>query len=278
MPDVTPARPRAPVLRVAVIALALVLGACSAMSARTPTEPPARRVLFVGNSLVYVGNLPAVYCALLAADGYAASCDMIVAGGATLASHLDRPAVADALARGDYDAVVLQERGGDLICAPADPRCMQGRHALGRLAALAGGHGARVVLLGTYQPHPIASQRLVAGESAAAAAAGVAYVEISETWQRLRVRAPDLAWLHADGGHPGPALTLLDALRLHEVLEGRLPRAQPIAIAAPDYAPSAGLQPTLRAADAPPPRMGTPVGIRYDSHAMAEMLRLLTTP
>jgi hypothetical protein len=264
--------------RLVIGLLVLVLAACSGPPGPRTDAASARRVLFVGNSLVYVGNLPAVYCALLAAQGHAASCDMIVAGGATLASHLERTAVADALANGDYDAVVLQERGGDLMCAPADQRCMQSRHALARLAAMAGARGARVVLLGTYQPHPIASQRLVAGESAAAAAVSIPYVEISETWQRLRAQSPDLEWLDADGGHPGAALTLLDALRLHEVLEGRLPRAQTLAVEAPDFGPSAGLLPTLRRADAPPPRPATPVGIGYERQAVADMLRRLAGP
>jgi hypothetical protein len=265
-------------LRIVVMMLALVLSACIGSPGRQMAEPLPRRVLFVGNSLVYVGNLPAVYCALLAAEGHAARCDMIVAGGATLAGHLARPAVADALAGGDYDAVVLQERGGDLMCSSADPRCLQSRDALARLAKMADAAGARVVLLGTYQPHPIASQRLVEGESAAAAAVPMAYVEISETWQRLRAQSPDQDWLDADGGHPGPALTLLDALRLHDVLEGRLPRAHAMAVDAPDYGPAAGLQPTLRAAAAPPPRPATPVGIVYTREAVADMLRLLARP
>jgi len=45
-------------------------------------------LLFVGNSLTYVGNLPAVLDALAAANGRTIASDMLVSGGATLSERV----------------------------------------------------------------------------------------------------------------------------------------------------------------------------------------------
>jgi 3-polyprenyl-4-hydroxybenzoate decarboxylase len=85
---------RSRMFAVVVLAGALFASACA-------TSPPPRqvdRVLFVGNSLTYVGNLPAVFEALSNANGMPVASDMIVQGGATLAQRLDDGSVAQALA------------------------------------------------------------------------------------------------------------------------------------------------------------------------------------
>jgi hypothetical protein len=67
---------------------ALLVGGVSAAASgvderpRMPTAP--LEVLFVGNSLTYVGNTPAVFDALTRASGRPSSSDMIVQGGAAL--------------------------------------------------------------------------------------------------------------------------------------------------------------------------------------------------
>ncbi|GGA82066.1 hypothetical protein GCM10011521_20550 [Arenimonas soli] len=90
----------------------LVLAACGATG---PSSPPAE-VLFVGNSLTYVGNVPALYSAIATANAHTSASDMIVRGGATLHQRVDDGSVARALAKGTYTHLVIQERGGDLTC------------------------------------------------------------------------------------------------------------------------------------------------------------------
>ena len=75
----------------------------------------ATRFLFVGNSLSYVGNLPAVFDALCRANGHAVHSEMLVEGGATLADRVQDASGAAHLVADHYDYLVLQERGGDLI-------------------------------------------------------------------------------------------------------------------------------------------------------------------
>lgn len=66
-------------------------------------------VLFVGNSITYVGNLPAVYDAL---TGQSVKSDMFVRGGALLTEFARDPRLEKAIATGGYRLVVLQEQGG----------------------------------------------------------------------------------------------------------------------------------------------------------------------
>lgn len=111
-----------------LVALLLALSLFATPVQAQPGERPAA-VLFVGNSQIYVGNLPAVFDALSDA-----------AGGA---KH--------------YDFVVLQERGGDLVCAFAPESCAESAAAIAELGRLARAHRAKPVLLGTYQKLPRAS-------------------------------------------------------------------------------------------------------------------------
>lgn len=204
-----------------LVAMSL-LAACSGPR----EEVQLQRLLFVGNSLTYVGNLPAVYSALAIDNGHAVASDMIVRGGATLSQRVDDGSVA---------------------------------------------RGVEVVLLGSYQPHPAVSRRLVEMESAAAAQVGITCVEVSQTLQRLQAQAPDLAWFAPDGAHPGADLTLMKAMLLYRTLHGEFPRAAALAVDAPVYPVSSGLTETLCPAQAPPAHSDTPAWIDYP----AATLRLM---
>ena len=254
------------------LALCLAASACPAAEARSATE----QVLFVGNSLTYYGNAPAVYAALSTANGYPASSDMIVEGGATLDQRVADGKIEQALQTGRYDTLVIQERGGDLLCSFGPDSCIESRAATKALASIARGHGVKVVMLGSYQPTPEISRRLVEAETAASKAAGIGYAEVSETLRHLTGAEPELAWFAADGMHPGRHLTLLNAIVIYQALRGELPAAGPLAVNAPIYAEDSGLEATLRAADAPPPNGDTAVGIEYSPTTLARILQNLT--
>lgn len=158
IPDACATR-RGPIrLRFAALILLTIalIPACASRIAPTPENTPSR-VLFVGNSLTYVGNTPAIYAALVKANGHPVTADMIVRGGATLTQRVADGSVAAALETGEYTALVLQERGGDLMCAFGPASCVESRAALKLLAGLGRQHGVSVILLGSYQPHPWSS-------------------------------------------------------------------------------------------------------------------------
>ena len=253
--------------------LALVAATSCGDVARTP--PPGLEVLFVGNSLIYVGNTPAVFDALARANGTAVASDMIVKGGATLAQRANDGSVARALASKRYSAVVLQERGGDLMCSLGPGSCADSRAAIKALVALAHEAGAKAYLLGTYQGDPAASKALVLAESAAAAEAGIPYLEISEKLQRLQTTAPAMTWLAPDGMHPGPALSLLNAAVVHQALLEGLPEPAALEVTAPIYGATSGLTERLRRAEDPPPLATTPGQLDYPEESVRTVLQSL---
>ncbi len=251
----------------------LICGSCGALT----SPKPADRVLFVGNSLTYVGNVPAVFSALAEANGNPIASDMIVKGGATLTQRVSDGSVARALDEHKYTGLVLQERGGDLMCSFGPDSCVQSRDALKALAALAKENGVHVVLLGTYQPHPAASQRLIKEESSAAAEAGIPYIEVSEKLRQLRHSAPELTWFATDGMHPGKDLALLNAVLIHKALRGSLPKPVSLTVKAPIYGSTSGLTETLRHADAPPPLPDTPNEVHYSPETLKKLLATVST-
>lgn len=194
------------------------------------------RVLFVGNSLLYVGNSPAVFSSLSKANQRSIQVDMIVQGGATLTDRLNDGLVASALKTHQYDVIVLQERGGELMGAFGDDAQEQSKAALKSYAALAQQAGIKVFLLGSYQPSASPSQTLVRMEENAALEAGVTYIEVSERLRHLRQLHTDRAWFSTDGSmHPGKDLALLNAVLLYQVIYSASPALADFVVNAPMY-------------------------------------------
>ena len=246
-------------------------GACHA---EQPGDRP-ERILFVGNSQLYVGNVPAVFSALAAANGQVVTSDMIVRGGATLGDRVADGSVERALATNRYTKLVLQERGGNLICVFGSSLCTESKKMVRELANAAREHGVETILLGTYQPVPSVSRELIEGESRAAKRAGIPYVEVSDRLQRLRNAAPELEWFYSDGIHPGKDLVLLDAILLYRQFFGSYPEAKSFSVKAPIYAASSGLTERLRAANTAAPNANTPIGITYPASTISTLLAII---
>lgn len=266
-------RPQLTVRFLLTLVACFAIASCGSRSEATASETV--RILFVGNSLTYVGNLPAVFDALSGANDRASASDMIVTGGATLTDRLSDGSVAAALAEGKYSYVVLQERGGDFACGFGPDVCANSRASLIALAELIRSNNAIPILLGTYQGHPQASQSIVDTESRAAQEAGVDYIAISERLQKLRSTLPDMNWLASDGMHPGSDLTLLDALLLFERIHGAKPTNVSFSVAAPIYTFMSPLTPEVRPASAPAEHLDTPMSVRYDSDRVAALVEKL---
>ncbi len=216
----------------------------------------AKRVLFVGNSLTYVGNVPAIVESLAAANGQHVQAKMIVKGGATLTDRMSDESIERALESESFHLLIAQERGGDFMCSFGQASCESARGALADLRALALQKNVKLVLLGTYQGHPQASSALVRAESEAAVGAGVPYLVISDILQQGLKAYPEMKWFAADGMHPGPALALAQAIVIFNHLFGEWPSVQPLQVNAPIYRPSSSFQPELRT-----PYAGVSVGV-----------------
>lgn len=241
--------------------MVMALAACGTRESKVAAEP--LRVLFVGNSLTYVGNLPAVFDALSAKNGLPTKSDMLVRGGATLTDWVRGGTVLAALEHNTYSVVVLQERGGDFACGFGPKVCEDSRASLAVLAANIRKHGARPVLLGTYQLSRDGSERIERAEKQAAAALGLDYVAVSEKLRKARECLPQSTWFASDGIHPGKDLTLLDALLVYGTLHARPPSGSDLDVEGPIYSYSAGPQAELREAATMPPQGDMPTYIAY---------------
>lgn len=100
------------------LSLSLGLVACSAGagSEQSPEEviPPPEKVLFIGNSAVYVNDIPGTLSRLAAQAGYTIHCESVTKGGATLhtaakTSTEHGRAVLQAIQGGDFDLIFIQD-------------------------------------------------------------------------------------------------------------------------------------------------------------------------
>lgn len=252
---------------------ALFALSCVFANSAGAAAPEPLRVLFVGNSLTYVGNLPAVVEALAADNGQSLQADMIVKGGATLTQWLNSGAVPEALHASHYDYVVLQERGNDFACGFGPQVCKDSRHALHALAIMVRSVGAKPVLMGTYQTDHGASEALVTAESKAARAEAMPYIDVSTRLNEGRTRVPYDDWF-AKAGHPGHALVLLEAVLLYQQFYGTPPEAKALEVRAPMFVPGSKFAPPAPVSEPLLPGIALAGGYDYSRDEMTTAIEL----
>lgn len=246
---------------------------CLFASGAGAATPKPVQVLFVGNSLTYVGNLPAVLESLASSNGKPLQAGMLVKGGATLTQWLDSGAVPKALQARHYDYVVLQERGNDFACGFGPQACKDSRHALHALAGIVRKAGAKPILMGTYQVSHNASEALVAAESKAARANDLTYLAVSKRLNLGRERVPYDDWF-AKAGHPGHALVLLEAVLLYQQMYGVLPEAKALEVRAPMFVPGSKFAPPAPVSLPLLPEMSLAGGYDYPRDEVANAISL----
>jgi hypothetical protein len=107
-------------------------------------EQKKLRLLFIGNSLTYVQDLPELVANRFRADGFDCEVTMIAHGGWTLQQHLKEPDVRFNIRYGHYDYVILQEYSHPFVSREQYLDAVQTLHAWIREA------GAKTVLYGTW--------------------------------------------------------------------------------------------------------------------------------
>ena len=212
--------------------------------AQTAAPAPARelRVLFVGNSLTYVNNLPRLLHAMAASQpGRPAITTMTYAApGGTVAERWADGHAAAALRDGHWDVLVLQERGGLLACLVDSERrqeseCRASERAHRDFAELAASRGSRVLLLATWGPDGDWQRRLdeairkLSGKLRSGGA-DVAVVPAGSTLRAWARRQPADAPAFPDGVHPGFPASLVMAAQLYRAVAGEDAQPHDLAI------------------------------------------------
>lgn len=200
--------------------LSLICAACAAGA--SPAEPVSH-VLFIGNSLTYVNDLPGAYAGICAAAGHPVETGVIGVGGATLTMHRQDPRVPEALKAVRWNAVVLQDQSSRPSLDPDGTAADAA--ALGEMVRGAGSAPVMYMTWGLadhgtqHLNQPM--QRMLArayGEAARAAQARVAPVGLA--WMRALQARPALKLYSEDGVHPLPAGTYLAACVFYHTLNG----------------------------------------------------------
>ena len=207
----------------AVICGLLLLAAMApghAQQAR-PAAVKEIRVLFIGNSLTYVNDLPAELQALIAAaypGGPTLRYEAVTPPGRTLEQQWNEGKAAAKIAEGHWDYVIVQEQSQ----IPFTERAKVFQYA--RLFDRAIKHvGAKTVL---YMTFPL-KKKFEDGDllpeiyMALGKELGATVVPVDVAWHEAAKRDPQLVLYNKDGVHPAPAGTYLAACCFAETLWGK---------------------------------------------------------
>ena len=212
-------------MRKTIITLLLMI--VSALPLAAGAEQRVVRVLFVGNSLTYVNDLPAAFATIYQASqpDTKVETEMLAQGGALLREHLDAGALRSLLGRERFDIVVLQELGGLPLCPDDFPPCKDSPQALRDAAAAVRAANSRPVWFATWQALPSAQEELSRRVSTLARELQIDTVDVGAAMQRV---APNMRrHLVVQDGHPRPLGTWLAASALVANITGTLPKTVP---------------------------------------------------
>lgn len=207
-------------MRTAIALVLLALASCG--SSTTEPEPPAGayRVLFVGNSLTYVNDLPRMVEAIGLAAGDVFVTKTLAYPDWGLEDHWTTGAAPEEIASDSWDFVVMQQGPSSLEASRVD---LNKWSAL--FGALAHEHHTCPAL---YMVWPSAAYKGSFGavydhyEEAADSADGL-FLPAGQAWLNAWGRDADLALYGPDNFHPSPLGTYLAALTIYAGITGRTP-------------------------------------------------------
>lgn len=215
---------------------ALMHAATAPASTLAPARAPLR-VLFIGNSLTAVNDLPAMIARLAKAAGEQRAFEprSKTVGGAGLKDHLAAGYVPPLLSEAAWDAVVLQDQGQTPALPPADREVLFFA-PLRQLDAMIRSAGSHIVLYETFgrreggfkgDEYAAMQRRLDDGYNRAAIELKAELVPVGAVWERALHTQPNLQLWADDGLHPTPAGTYLAACAFYTHFYRHSPAGNP---------------------------------------------------
>jgi hypothetical protein len=209
-------------------AAVVLAGACSSVAA--PNGVSGRSILFIGNSLTYVNDLPAMVAKVAEAADDSVRVAMVAGPNLAVIDHVNGASDAvGEIARGGWSFVVLQQ-GPTPAGVCRDTLVIAAMRLAPRIRRVE----ARAALFLPWARRQYPQSLEAAGQSAglAARAVGGAVVPIGIAWRDALRADATLPLYGGDGYHPAPAGTLLAALTLYDRLLGRDVRDIPVELLA----------------------------------------------
>jgi len=212
------------------VALLLLLTAAGCLGARSsPTGPrlvgEGRRILFVGNSLTYVNDLPGMLQALAdSAGGDQLAVETVAGPDFALVDHWKEGTAVHEIAEGGWELVVLQQGPSSVAVNRDSLRLFTGRFAT-EIAKV----NARPALysvwptLARQQDFP----RAIESYTLAAADVNAVLLPVASAWLAAWERKPTLELYGPDGFHPTLTGTYLAALVMYAKILNKSPVGLP---------------------------------------------------
>ena len=226
------------------VILCLALGLRLVAQTGAQTEAPAKplHVLFIGNSYTYFNNLPKLLESIAGSQktGRRIETEVLVSGGKTLQWHWENKRAIEAIRKGGWDFVVLQEHStlGKIVPAGGAPE-INDPATYFEFAEKFNGEitkaGARTVLYATWarDGFPEQQRRLDDAFTRLAQKLDAAIVPAGLAWTVARLEAPSIQLHMPDRSHPTMAGSYLNALLFYRCLAGRTAVDPPTTIAGP---------------------------------------------
>jgi hypothetical protein len=211
-------------------ALLSSIALCFGLFGQTASTPKPLRVLFIGNSYTFVNNLPKLLEAVAASqkDGPRIETETSLRGGMALKWHWEEGKALEAIRRGGWDYVVLQEHSllGRIPASGTEPVVNDPASYLeyGRkFDAEIRKAGARTILYATWarDGYPEQQRRLDDAFVLLARETGAGLVPTGLAWTLAKIEAPGIRLYMPDRSHPSMAGSYLNALVFYRCLTGR---------------------------------------------------------
>lgn len=182
--------------------------------------PPRGGVLFVGNSLTYSNDLPALTQAIFDATDDPREVASVTRPNFSLEDHWRERSAQRRILRGEWEWVVLQQgpssrqEGGENLATYAR-----------RFGELIESAGARPALYSVWTPRADDAyfDRAIASYENAAREASAVLCPAAAAWRAAWRVSPDLRLYSSDDFHPSVLGSYLAALAIHAALTGRAP-------------------------------------------------------
>ncbi|HET9040694.1 MAG TPA: hypothetical protein VFN40_11015 [Gemmatimonadales bacterium] len=213
-------------LRFVLLVLAAAAGSSCGSTAAEPAPDPTLRILFIGNSLTYANNLPALVEDLARSDP---SREIVVSsvayGGYSLGDHWLRGDAQRAIASARWDFVVLQQ-GPSALPESRALLIEDVKRFAGEIRKV-GGRPA-IYMVWPEMSRESAWDDVTASYTAAAEAVDGLLLPAGEALRAVRAAAPSIELFDTDQFHPSPAGSYAAAL----VIYARMAQVSPLGLTA----------------------------------------------